>query len=97
MACDHYRRWAEDIALMKSMGFKVYRLAAAWPRILAAGTGEVNQKGLDFYSQVVDGLLVSSLSLLYHPLKVPDIPPRQLRPAEFGFDACAGGGAHVTA
>jgi beta-glucosidase len=69
VACDHYHCWADDIALMKSMGLKAYRLSAAWPRILPAGTGEVNQKGLDFYSQVVDGLLEAGITpfvTLYH-------------------------------
>ena len=69
VACDHYHRWADDIALMKSIGLKAYRFSIAWPRILPDGTGEVNQAGLDFYSRLVDGLLAAGITpfvTLYH-------------------------------
>ncbi len=69
VACDHYHRWADDIALMKSMGLKAYRFSIAWPRILPNGTGDVNQAGLDFYSRLVDGLLEADIipfATLYH-------------------------------
>ncbi len=69
VACDHYHRWREDIALMKALGLKAYRFSIAWPRILPTGTGSVNQKGLDFYSQLVDGLLeagITPFATLYH-------------------------------
>lgn len=49
-ACDHYHRYKEDVALMKQMGIRAYRFSIAWSRILPKGYGEVNQKGLDFYS-----------------------------------------------
>ncbi len=57
VACDHYHRWKEDVALMKSIGLKAYRLSIAWPRVMPAGTGAVNARGLAFYDQLVDGLL----------------------------------------
>lgn len=69
VACDHYHRWSEDIALMKSLGLLAYRFSIAWPRLLPAGRGQVNQAGLDFYSRLVDGLLaagITPLATLYH-------------------------------
>ena len=69
VACDHYHRWPEDIALMKAAGFNAYRFSLAWPRIVPAGTGAVNGKGLDFYDRLVDGLLeagIRPMACLYH-------------------------------
>lgn len=69
IACDHYHRWAEDIALMKSLNIAAYRFSVAWPRILPAGRGPVNQAGLDFYSRLVDSLLevgITPFVTLYH-------------------------------
>jgi beta-glucosidase len=69
VACDHYHRWADDIAQMKSIGLKAYRFSIAWPRILPNGTGDINQAGLDFYSRLVDGLLAADIvpfATLYH-------------------------------
>ena len=57
IACDHYHRWKEDICLMKQVGIQAYRLSVSWPRVIPAGTGAVNKKGLDFYDRLVDGLL----------------------------------------
>jgi beta-glucosidase len=57
VACEHYHRWREDIALMKSLGLHAYRFSIAWPRIFPGGRGTVNSAGLDFYSRLVDGLL----------------------------------------
>ena len=68
-ACDHYNRIDEDIALMKSIGIKAYRLSLSWPRILPNGVGEVNQAGLDFYSDLIDKLIaagVEPIITLYH-------------------------------
>jgi len=56
IACDHYHRYREDTALMKEMGYKGYRFSIAWPRIIPEGTGQVNEKGLDFYSRLLDSL-----------------------------------------
>jgi beta-glucosidase len=69
VACDHYRRWRDDIALVKELGLRAYRFSVAWPRILPDGRGEVNQTGLDFYSQLVDALLevgIEPFITLYH-------------------------------
>ncbi|GLX00202.1 GH1 family beta-glucosidase [Microtetraspora sp. NBRC 16547] len=56
VACDHYHRWPEDVALMADAGLNAYRFSVAWPRIQPTGRGEVNQAGLDFYDRLVDGL-----------------------------------------
>lgn len=69
VACDHYHRWREDVALMQSLGLRAYRFSVAWPRILPQGRGRVNQAGLDFYSRLVDGLLEAGIipfATLYH-------------------------------
>lgn len=69
LACDHYHRWAEDVALMKSLNVQAYRFSIGWPRILPQGRGAVNQAGLDFYSKLVDGLLEKGITpyvTLYH-------------------------------
>jgi len=69
VACDHYHRWREDIALMKELGLEAYRFSVSWPRILPAGRGKVNQAGIDFYSRLVDGLLEAGIQpfpTLYH-------------------------------
>ena len=62
VADDHYRLWKKDIALMKKIGLKAYRFSVGWPRVLPAGRGKVNQKGLDFYSNLVDGLLEAGIT-----------------------------------
>jgi beta-glucosidase len=56
VACDHYHRWREDVALMKELGIRAYRFSLSWSRILPEGTGAVNAKGLDFYRSLVDAL-----------------------------------------
>ncbi len=69
VACDHYHRWQDDIALMQALGLRAYRFSIAWPRILPQGRGRVNQVGLDFYSRLVDGLLKAGIKpcvTLYH-------------------------------
>ncbi len=55
-ACDHYHRFKEDIALMKQIGLKSYRFSISWTRIFPDGTGSINEKGLAFYSELVDEL-----------------------------------------
>jgi beta-glucosidase len=62
VANDHYRLWKKDIGLMKKIGLKAYRFSISWPRILPSGRGKVNQKGLDFYSKLVDGLLEAGIT-----------------------------------
>ncbi len=69
VACDHYHRWTEDVALMRQLGVGAYRLSLAWPRILPDGTGRVNEAGLAFYDQLVDALLAAGITpwvTLYH-------------------------------
>src|SRR5205814_839840 len=69
VACDHYHRWPQDIALMRRLGVDAYRFSIAWPRILPDGTGAVNSAGLDFYDRLVDGLLDAGIrpyATLYH-------------------------------
>ena len=69
IACDHYHRYKEDVAIMKEIGLKSYRFSISWSRILPNGSGEVNQKGLEFYSNLVDELLaagIEPLITLYH-------------------------------
>jgi beta-glucosidase len=57
VACDHYNRWREDVALMREIGLRSYRFSISWSRVLPEGRGRVNRKGLDFYSRLVDALL----------------------------------------
>jgi beta-glucosidase len=56
-ACDHYNQWSEDVDLLRRLGANAYRLSIAWPRIVPEGTGAVNERGLSFYDELVDGLL----------------------------------------
>ncbi len=68
-ASDHYRRWKEDVALMADLGVTAYRFSIAWSRVLPAGTGPVNDAGLEFYSDLVDALLengIAPFATLYH-------------------------------
>ena len=62
VADDHYNRWKKDIGLMKRIGLKAYRFSISWPRVTPAGRGKINQKGLDFYSKLVDGLLDADIA-----------------------------------
>ena len=57
VAADHYHRVGEDVALMRELGLQGYRFSLAWPRIQPGGSGGFNQRGLDFYSRLVDQLL----------------------------------------
>ena len=69
VACDHYHRYAEDVALMSELGLDAYRFSVAWPRVVPSGTGAVNHAGLDFYSRLVDRLLehgIRPVVTLYH-------------------------------
>ncbi|KAE9342817.1 Beta-glucosidase 4 [Phytophthora fragariae] len=68
-AVDHYHRYKEDVQLMKKMGLKAYRLSIAWPRIIPAGVGKVNEEGVEFYNKLIDELLangITPLVTLYH-------------------------------
>ena len=69
VACDHYHRFREDVALMRELGLRAYRFSVSWPRILPEGTGWVNRAGLDFYARLVDALLEAGIEptlTLYH-------------------------------
>jgi beta-glucosidase len=69
VACDHFHRYAEDIALMAQLGVRAYRMSIAWPRILPEGAGRPLDAGLDFYERVIDALLERGIEpwvTLYH-------------------------------
>lgn len=69
VACDHYHRWPDDVALMRRLGLKSYRFSIAWPRIFPHGYGAVNEEGITFYSRLIDALLDNGIEpcvTLYH-------------------------------
>ena len=69
IACDHYRRFSEDVAIMRDLGLNAYRFSIAWGRIFPEGRGAMNPKGLDFYARLIDLLLsngIAPLVTLYH-------------------------------
>ncbi|WP_026909094.1 glycoside hydrolase family 1 protein [Paucisalibacillus globulus] len=69
VASDHYHRYKEDVKLMAEMGFKAYRFSIAWTRIFPEGTGEINQKGIDFYNNLINELLkynIEPIVTMYH-------------------------------
>jgi beta-glucosidase len=69
IACDHYHRLESDLDLMASLGYRSYRFSIAWPRVLPAGQGQVNQRGLDFYRRLLSGLHdrgIVPMVTLYH-------------------------------
>ncbi|HEV8657925.1 MAG TPA: GH1 family beta-glucosidase [Thermoanaerobaculia bacterium] len=69
VACDHYRRYRDDVALMRDLGLNAYRFSISWSRVLPDGTGRVNERGLDFYRRLVDELHkanIKPLATLYH-------------------------------
>jgi beta-glucosidase len=69
VACDHYQRYAGDVALMSELGLNAYRFSISWSRVLPDGIGRVNQHGLDFYRRLVDELRkknIRPMATLYH-------------------------------
>jgi beta-glucosidase len=69
VACDHYHRWREDVDLLAAGGFNAYRFSTSWSRILPAGSGAIEPRGLDFYDRLVDGLVAKGITpwlCLYH-------------------------------
>ncbi|MGQ9623514.1 MAG: GH1 family beta-glucosidase [Candidatus Caldatribacteriaceae bacterium] len=69
VACDHYHRYLEDVALMKELGVDAYRFSVSWPRVLPEGRGRVNEKGLDFYKRLIEvlrGAGIRPCVTLYH-------------------------------
>ena len=91
VACDHYHRYREDIALMREAGLQIYRFSTAWPRILPRGRGTVNPAGLDFYDRVVDATLEAGIEpwlCLYHwdlPQRLEDVGGWTNRDCAFWF------------
>jgi beta-glucosidase len=68
-ACDHYHRWPEDMDIAKALNLDAYRFSVSWPRIQPTLDGNLNQKGIDFYSRLVDGMLergIKPFLTLYH-------------------------------
>src|SRR4051794_20728482 len=61
VACDFYRRYPEDVALMRELGVDAFRFSVAWPRVVPDGRGAVNAAGLDFYDRLVDELLAHEI------------------------------------
>jgi beta-glucosidase len=69
VACDHYHRYPEDIALMQRLGVQAYRFSVAWPRVLPQGRGTPNELGLAFYDRLIDAILAVGIEpwlCLYH-------------------------------
>lgn len=68
-ACDHFHRYAEDVALMAELGLQAYRFSISWPRVLPEGRGVVSERGFDFYDRLVDALLergITPWATLFH-------------------------------
>ncbi|MFQ5971879.1 MAG: GH1 family beta-glucosidase, partial [Alphaproteobacteria bacterium] len=61
VACDHYHRFPEDVALMQRLGVGAYRLSIAWPRVLPTGRGSPNAAGLDFYDRLIEAVLAAGI------------------------------------
>jgi len=69
VACDHYRRFRDDVRLMRELGLQSYRFSISWSRVFPQGTGTVNERGLDFYESLVDELLAAGIrpnATLFH-------------------------------
>lgn len=69
VSCDHYHRYQEDITLMKELGVNAYRFSISWSRILPEGIGKVNQKGVEFYQNLISLLFANNIEpviTLYH-------------------------------
>jgi len=69
VACDHYRLWEDDLNLLQELGANAYRFSVSWPRIFPEGYGRPNQKGIDFYRRLVEGLRqrgITPMLTLYH-------------------------------
>ena len=69
VACNSYHLWPEDVRCMRDLGVKTYRFSLSWPRLIPSGRGQINAKGLDYYSALIDGLLdagITPFATLYH-------------------------------
>jgi beta-glucosidase len=68
VACDHYHRYDQDVALLADLGFDAYRFSIAWPRVMDSG-GRLNERGVDFYRRLLDRLDargIAAWATLYH-------------------------------
>ncbi len=96
VACDHYHRWREDLDLIAGLGTDAYRLSIAWPRVLPTGSGRVEQRGLDFYRRLLEGLRergVTPYVTLYHwvlPQSLEDVGGWRVRDTAYRFAEYAG-------
>jgi len=74
VACEHYRLWEQDLDLVASLGVDAYRFSVSWPRVRPTGSGSWNEKGLDFYEKLVDGLLARGIKpyLTFNHWDLPD-------------------------
>jgi beta-glucosidase len=78
VACDSYHLYKEDVKLLRNLGVSVYRMSISWSRVFPSGTGQPNQKGLDYYNRVVDELLANNITpyiTMFHwdlPEALPD-------------------------
>ena len=61
IACEHYQRWADDLDLIQRLGVDAYRFSVSWPRVRPGGAGAWNEKGMDFYERLVDGLIARGI------------------------------------
>ncbi|MEY4348103.1 MAG: hypothetical protein RIS43_522, partial [Actinomycetota bacterium] len=69
IACDHYHRFEDDVALMKELGVQTYRFSIAWPRLFPQGNSVSESRGFDFYNRLIDALLaadIKPMATLYH-------------------------------
>jgi beta-glucosidase len=69
IACDHYHRYKDDVRLIRKLGAGAYRFSVAWPRVMPAGRGAVNEAGLAFYDRLIDAVLGAGVEpwlCLYH-------------------------------
>ena len=69
VASDHYHRYKEDVALMAELGLKAYRFSSAWSRIIPDGDGKVNEKGIEFYNNLINELVkyhIEPVVTIYH-------------------------------
>ena len=91
VACDQYHRYPEDVQIMKDLGMRAYRFSISWPRVQADGTGKANQRGLDFYRRLVDGLHerdIEPMATLFHwdlPQALQDIGGWENRDVAYRF------------
>jgi beta-glucosidase len=90
-ACEHYRLWREDVALIAKLGVQAYRFSMAWPRVQPLGLGAWNNEGMGFYDRLVDELLAKGLQphlTLYHwdlPQHLQDLGGWASRDTAFRF------------